>query len=183
MQAGVRLRRIVTLVSAGAVVAAGLVPTAAVAETLPAVSTSEASAATPEAALPATVAADALPTAQMNGVAWNQLVVGSTVYVAGSFTAARPAGSALGVNEVPRGNMLAYDLATGVLRPSFAPMFNGEVLDLAASPDGRTIYAAGAFTSVDGLARYRIAALDAATGGTTSPVTGHGGMVRVSVVA
>ena len=42
-----------------------------------------------------TVSADALPTAQIgNGVVWDQAVVGNTVYVAGSFSTARPAGSA-----------------------------------------------------------------------------------------
>ena len=43
-----------------------------------------------------TVTADALPTVQIDGVAWAQIVVGTTVYVAGDFTTARPAGAAAG---------------------------------------------------------------------------------------
>ncbi len=70
---------------------------------------------------PTTVTADALPTTQINGVAWDQLVVGNTVYVAGRFTTARPAGSAAGSNEVSRNNLLAYNLQTGVLVSSFNP--------------------------------------------------------------
>ena len=119
-------------------------------------------------ALPTTVTADALPTVQINGVVWNQQIVGSTVYVAGNFTSARPAGSPKGSNEVPRASMLAYDLQTGVLITSFAPKFNGQVKDLALSPDQKTLYAAGQFTSVNGQNRYRVAAFDTATGALTS---------------
>ncbi len=122
------------------------------------------SSSTASVALPATVSADALPTAQINGVVWKQEVVGTTVYVAGNFTSARPAGAALGTSEVPRANMLAYDLTTGVLLPSFAPTFNAEVIDLSVSPDRSTLYAAGSFTVVDGQSRYRVAAFDLATG-------------------
>src|SRR4051812_41856127 len=53
-----------------------------------------------------TVTADVLPTAQIDGVVWDQVIVGNTVYVTGSFSKARPAGSALGVNESARGNLL-----------------------------------------------------------------------------
>ena len=116
------------------------------------------------AVVPETVSADGLPTVQMNGVAWKQEVVGSTVFVAGNFSAARPAGSPLGTSEVPRANMLAYDVTTGVLIDSFAPVFNAEVLDLSVSPDHLTLYAAGPFTQVNGVNRYRVAAFDVASG-------------------
>ncbi|WP_375500594.1 hypothetical protein [uncultured Jatrophihabitans sp.] len=39
------------------------------------------------------VTADALPTVQIDGVAWSQAIVGNTVYVGGKFTHARPAGA------------------------------------------------------------------------------------------
>lgn len=117
-----------------------------------------------DTAVPATVAADGLPTVQIDGVVWNQQIVGNTVYVAGSFTSARPAGAPPGTGETPRANMLAYDLTTGELVPSFAPVFNGQVKDLAVSPDGTRLYAGGQFTSVDGQNRYRVAAFDVATG-------------------
>ena len=50
----------------------------------------------PAAGLPATVSADALPTWQINGVVWSQVLVGNTVYATGSFTKARPPGVAAG---------------------------------------------------------------------------------------
>ena len=80
--------------------------------------------------------ADALPTVQINGVAWAQVVVGNTVYVAGKFTTARPAGAAAGTQETVRNNLLAYDIRTGELITSFAPNLNGQALAVTASPDG-----------------------------------------------
>jgi hypothetical protein len=112
---------------------------------------------------PPTVSADLLPAPQINGVAWAQVVSGNRVYVAGKFTRARPYGSPAGTNEVVRNNMLAYDLTTGALS-SWAPSLNAQGLGIAASPDGARIYVTGEFTQVSGVNRYRVAALDAATG-------------------
>ena len=50
----------------------------------------------PPSGTPATVSADPLPTWQINGVVWSQVVVGNTVYATGSFTKARPPGVAAG---------------------------------------------------------------------------------------
>ncbi|SCX40028.1 PKD domain-containing protein [Klenkia marina] len=111
-----------------------------------------------------TVSADALPTVQVDGVVWSQVVVGDTVYVAGRFANARPAGAAAGTNLTPRGNLLAYDIRTGVLVPGWAPTLNAQALTITASPDGSRIYVGGDFTSVNGETRRRIAALDPATG-------------------
>jgi hypothetical protein len=112
----------------------------------------------------ATVAADALPTVQMNGVVWAQVVVGDRVYATGSFTQARPAGAAPGTEQTPRSNILAYDVRTGALVTSWAPKLNGQGLAIAASADGKRIYVGGEFTSVNGVTRQRIVALSAATG-------------------
>ncbi|MFB9378908.1 PKD domain-containing protein [Kineococcus gynurae] len=112
---------------------------------------------------PATVTADVLPTVQIDGVAWAQVIVGNTVYVTGKFTSARPAGSAPGQNEVPRANALAYDLRTGELLP-WDPQLNADGQGITASPDGTRIYLVGNFTRVGSVNRYRLAAVDAVTG-------------------
>jgi len=117
-----------------------------------------------DAGTPATVAVDALPTVQVDGVVWAQLVVGNTVYAGGKFTTARPAGAAPGSGTTPRGNLLAYDIRTGSLVTSFAPSLNGQVRGLTASPDGSRVYVAGEFTQADGATRNRIAAYSTATG-------------------
>ncbi len=147
----------------GVVTAALVVPGLAA---LPAQAAGEAAAA--PASLPQTVSADALPTVQINGVVWNQLVVGNTVYVTGQFTSARPAGSPAGQNEVSRSNLLAYDIRTGNLITSWAPTLNGPGYALAASADGRKIYVGGQFTTANGAATNRLVALDATSGAVVS---------------
>ena len=97
-------------------------------------------------AMPATVTADALPTVQINGVAWAQVVVGNTVYVAGKFTPPVRRGAAPAPRRRARNNLLAYDIRTGELITSFAPSLNAQALALAASPDGSRIYVGGDFT-------------------------------------
>ncbi|MDR7382451.1 PKD domain-containing protein [Promicromonospora iranensis] len=114
-----------------------------------------------------TVTADALPTVQIDGVAWDQEIVGNTVYVGGSFTEARQPGAAVG-SGVARHNLLAYDIRTGQLVTSFAPVLDGQVLSLALSPDGSRLYAGGDFQKVDGQWRVRIAAWDTGTGALVS---------------
>lgn len=113
---------------------------------------------------PSTVTADALPTVQIDGVVWSQVVIGDTVYAGGSFSTARPAGAAPGTQTVTRNNILAYDIRTGELITSFAPSLNAQVLALAASPDGSRLYVGGDFTTLDGQSAGRLIALDPQTG-------------------
>ncbi len=106
---GGRVRRIVVTLLAGGLTAAGLVTAvpAAQADTAPAAGT------------PATVSADALPTWQVNGVVWSQVLVGNTVYATGSFSKARPPGVAAGgAGEINAQNIFAYDILTGNRLPS-----------------------------------------------------------------
>ncbi|WP_344801810.1 PKD domain-containing protein [Microlunatus ginsengisoli] len=144
------------MVAAAVAISVAQLPTVALADTQPPDPT--------DPTTPATVAADPLPTTQINGVAWTQLIVGNTVYVGGNFTKARPAGAAAGTNEVARTNLLAYDLTTGNLISSWAPTTNGDVLALAVSPDKSRIYVGGSFTQVNGVTKNRIAALNPTTG-------------------
>ena len=105
-----------------------------------------------------------LPTVQIDGVAGGQLVVGDVVYVVGSFNSARPAGAPAGQQEVPRSNILAYDLTTGELIEDFAPTLNGAGRSLALSEDGKTLYVAGEFDRVNDEWHSRLAAFDISQG-------------------
>ena len=105
-----------------------------------------------------------LPTVQIDGVAWGQLVVGDVVYVVGNFNNARPAGARAGQQEVPRSNILAYDLNTGKLIEDFAPTLNGAGRSLAVSQDGKTLYVAGEFDKVNNEWHSRLAAFDISHG-------------------
>ncbi|MHA7155252.1 PKD domain-containing protein [Arthrobacter sp. TMN-50] len=130
-------------------------------------------------ATPVTVSSDALPTAQINGVAWQQAIIGNVVYVAGRFTTARPSGAAPNTSTVSRNNILAYNLTTGALLGSFAPNLNGQALTISAAPDGSRIYVGGDFTTVNGTSRLRAVALNPATGSVISSFNPRmGGSVR-----
>ncbi len=109
----------------------------------------------------AMVTTDPLPTAQINGVVYSQVVAGSTVFAAGSFSKGRPAGAAPGKKEVKRQNFIGYSLSTGTMR-AWAPSFNGTVRQLALSSDRKTLYVVGDFTKVGSVTRNRFAAFDIA---------------------
>ena len=109
------------------------------------------------------VTADALPTAQINGVVWTSVITGPRLFAAGEFTQARPAGSAPGSNVRRRWNLVSIDLATGALN-AFAPQFNGPVRALAVSTDGATLFVGGSFTRVGPYTRNRFAAFRISTG-------------------
>lgn len=145
-----RQRGIGALVTAGVLLVA--VPHSATADTQPAAGT------------PTTVSADPLPTVQVNGVVWQQVTVGNTVFATGSFSTVRPAGAAPGQQEQPMANLVAFDITTGQLLPGFTHSLNAQGMAVAAAPDGTKVYVGGDFTAVDGEQRGHIAAFDTATG-------------------
>lgn len=111
-----------------------------------------------------TVAVDALPTVQIDGVAWAQATIGNTVYVTGSFANARPAGAAVGTSQTAKQNILAYDITTGSLNTAFQARLNAQGQAIAASPDGTRVYVGGDFTSANGVTRGRLVAFNSKTG-------------------
>ncbi|MHA7223712.1 hypothetical protein ACX80S_15560 [Arthrobacter sp. RHLT1-20] len=119
-------------------------------------------------ATPVTVTADALPTVQIDGVVWQQAIIGDTVYAVGKFNTARPAGAAAGSQTASRKNILAFSLSTGKLITTFNASLNAQGLAVAASPDGSRLYVGGDFTSVNGTAASRVVALNPQTGATIS---------------
>ncbi len=158
---GLRFRRAIAATAAAAMAATTFA-------TVVGVSSAGADTAEDDPNLPATVSADALPTVQINGVVWDQVVVGTRVYVTGQFTQSRPAGAAPGTNQTARSNILAYNIQTGQLITTWAPSLNAQGRAIEASADGTRIYVGGDFTSVSGTARNRIVALDATTGAVIS---------------
>lgn len=150
-----RLRRVIAAIATAATALATIALIALPAES--------ASAETP--GQPDTVTADVLPTWQINGVVWSQVVAGNTVYVTGSFTKARPPGVAVGgPGEIDANNVFAFDITTGNPVPNFSHSFDGQGLVVRVTPDGKTVYFGGDFTAVDGQARAHVASFDVATG-------------------
>jgi hypothetical protein len=90
------------------------------------------------------------------GFPWAAAAAGSHVLIGGA---------ALLAGGVTRDGLAALDPSG---RPTaFAPQINGFVSALAVSPDARTVYIGGSFTTVDGQPRNRLAAFDVATGALT----------------
>ena len=102
------------------------------------------------------------------------LAVGDRVYLGGSFTH---------VDGVARNHLAAVDATTGELT-DWNPNANGNVLSLAASPDGSRVYAGGNFMEVGGATHRRLVSLDAQTGTVnTAFKIGLGASVRAIAVS
>lgn len=91
-----------------------------------------------------------------NGEVFTAVVSGNTIYVGGTFTAARWNGT-----SSTRHGLAAVNATTGALLP-WNPNATGEVRTLAV--DGNNVYAGGNFTSIGGLSRTRLAEIDGTTG-------------------
>ena len=128
----------------------------------------------------AQVTSEPLPTVQIDGVVWDQHIIGDRVYAVGSFSNARPAGAAPGTNLIPKSNILAYDIRTGVLDTQFNASLNAQGRTVTSSPDGSRLYVGGNFTVVNGVNQYRITALDPVTG---SVIPGFSAIVDYQVNA
>jgi hypothetical protein len=90
------------------------------------------------------------------------------VFVGGNFTTVKDAGSAPKQNIV---NLFAFDKATGKLDTAWRPKVDGQINALAASADGRYVYLAGRFKTVNGTAMANLAKVDATTGALISTFT------------
>jgi hypothetical protein len=102
----------------------------------------------------------------------------NTVYLGGDFTAVRTS---------PRAGLAAVNISTGVPDPAWQADTNtgGSVAALALSSDGTRLYGGGVFTSLDGVARSGLAALNALTGTVDSAFNANatGGVVDALALA
>jgi hypothetical protein len=103
--------------------------------------------------------ADATPHA-LDGRVYAFAVVGSKVVVGGSFTQIRDAGSRTTINQR---YLFAYDRMTGKIDTGFKPVLDHQVFALAPGPSG-TVYAGGAFTTVNRSADKGLVRLDTTNG-------------------
>ncbi len=108
-----------------------------------------------------------------NGVINDIEVVGSRVYVAGTFTGIVDQQGA--EKSYSQRYLAAYDLESGLVDPAFTPVFDGntgfDLTSVEASPDGTRLYVTGGFNSVNGVTRKGLVRLDPDTGATVSAFT------------
>ena len=147
-------RRLVAIVAAAGLFGVGL-GTAASADTAPTDPTDPAS--------PPTVAADALPAPQIDGVVWSQTVVGDTVYVGGQLHDGAPGRVRAGTWTRSRARTCSRSASAPGSCCRGRPVADGQVRSITRSPDGSRIYVTGDFSKIDGVYHVRIAAFNTAT--------------------
>jgi len=96
-----------------------------------------------------------------NGRIFDILVSNENIYLAGSFTQLTDSDG----TTVARNRLAAIDADTGAITP-WNPNANNTVRTLALSADGSRLFAGGNFSSVGGLSRNHVAAIDPTTGTT-----------------
>ncbi|WP_235737783.1 PKD domain-containing protein [Nocardioides alcanivorans] len=101
----------------------------------------------------------------LDGRVFSVTKVGNTMLLGGTFSKARNDGS---TTELTRSNLLAFDADTGQIRTGFTPNPNGVVQKVVDAGDGETVYVAGNFTSISGVARNRIARIRISDGSVVS---------------
>jgi hypothetical protein len=99
---------------------------------------------------------------------WNPNASMPAMTVASSPTVVFAGGTFASVNGTARTNMAAFDAATGALVPGFVANTDNTVRAIVSSADGATLYIGGLFKKVNGVSRYRLAKLNAATGAVAS---------------
>ena len=90
-----------------------------------------------------------------NGEIWDIEVVGTHVYIAGSFTSlANTTGNTATFNQP---YLASYDINTGLIDRTFRPNFENSVKAVEATPDGTKLFVGGTFSAVNGshAARWR----------------------------
>ncbi len=102
--------------------------------------------------------------------------IGSMVYVGGSFTEIRQDPTAAWVSQR---YLFGYDKTTGVISTTFLPVLDGAVSSLVAGPND-TLIVGGAFRNANGASRKNLVAFDPSTGATVEGWVGRsdGGNVR-----
>jgi hypothetical protein len=95
----------------------------------------------------------------VNGIARASVVIGSVVYVGGTFTSAVLPN---GATAAARSNLAAFCLANGKLLTTFVGNTNGPVNALAT--DGTSLFVGGNFTTYRGVGSNRLVKVDAHSG-------------------
>ena len=108
-----------------------------------------------------------------NGEIWDIEVVGSRVFIAGTFTSIQNRRSNNTTTYTQRG-LASYNLTTGLVDTGFRPTFgSGNVDAIEASPDGTKLYVAGNFGSIKGVTRKGLARISPTTGAVVTAFTAN----------
>lgn len=102
----------------------------------------------------------------LDGSVYAVAQVGDTMVLGGSFTRAR--NDSGDTTTLVRNGLVAFSASTGKISTTFAPSTPGTVRAVIPAGDGSTVYVAGGFTSVGGVARQRVARVRVSDGAVIS---------------
>ncbi len=108
--------------------------------------------------VPSTVS-PAVNNGEVYGIAQTGTGTATTAVIGGTFSSVTAPGGA----ATARSHIAAFYPATGALR-ALNPTLNGDVQDVLEGPTAGTVYVAGNFTTVNGVAKSHLVLLDATTG-------------------
>lgn len=97
----------------------------------------------------------------LDGSVYGVTRVGESIILGGDFTSARNDDS---TTQLTRQRLLAFSISTGQISTTFLPNPNGVVRAVLPAPDGTSVFVAGNFTSVGGVARSRLARIRVSDG-------------------
>ncbi|MBM0227075.1 MULTISPECIES: Ig-like domain-containing protein [Micromonospora] len=95
-----------------------------------------------------------------NGEITDIALIGNRVFIAGSFTSI----ANVGATPIAQRSLASYNIDTGKIDTGFRPTFDGSVEAVEAAPDGSSLYVAGSFNTVGGVAKRKIVRLNPVTG-------------------
>lgn len=114
---------------------------------------------------PQNVVVNAIPAAWTPHVANGSIrtfaQIGGTMIAGGNFTSVTQTRTSA---AMARYRVFAFDAKTGVINPNFAPNLDGDVSALLPGTDGASVYVAGGFNTVNGVASRKLTLLSLATG-------------------
>ncbi len=112
-----------------------------------------------------------------DGIVESVVQVGNQIVIGGTFTQV-----VKGTTTYTRHGLAAFNATSGAVSTSFAPTLNGEVTSLEVSADGQSVYAAGAFNTVNGVTRKKVALVKLSDGSLVTAFKAKGVSARVADV-
>ncbi len=110
-----------------------------------------------------TVSGVASPIWQPNAPVDALATANGVIYAGGNFTSVKPGAGQSGT-ATSRTYLAAFNGSTGALVTTFNVTLNGRIYALDVSPDRNTLYIGGSFSTVNGTARNKIAAINIPSG-------------------
>ncbi len=110
-----------------------------------------------------------------DGIVESVVEVGNQIVIGGTFTRIVKGGT-----TYTRTGLAAFDTMSGAVSTAFAPTLDGEVTSLDVSADGQSVYVGGAFRTVNGVTRKKVALVKVSDGSVVTAFKARGVSAKVN---